>query len=520
VSDPSDSDNPDNSDNLGPGAPTPPITIGGGAADATAALATTRVVVSDQVIRRLEQTGAPVSVADDVTGGTSQDWWPLAMCWALDGQLAGRAAVVVRPDSVAQISEIAAICHEARIPLTTAAGRSGVCGNAVPVFGGVVLDVCGLSGIIEVDDDSLTVNVAAGTFGDHFEDTLRRDHSMTAGHWPQSMALSTVGGWLACRGAGQFSTRYGKIEDIVIGLDVTLADGRQISTGGQPRQAAGPDLTQMFVGSEGTLGIITAARLKLHPVPPVEQRAAFACETFESGLDACRRVLRRGGTPAVLRLYDAIESKRNFDVDSNVVLVMDEGDPALVEANLCIISDEFAGADPLDVGLVERWMGHRNDVAALESLISSGFVVDTMEISAPWSALDDIYRSTIDAIGGIEDVLAVSAHQSHAYLDGACLYFTFAGRPATDASGPDATRSKTAFYRRVWDIGTRNVLARGGALSHHHGIGLNRGRFMVEALGGAFEVLTAMKSALDPAGILNPGKLGLPHPFGAIPGWD
>ena len=121
--------------------------------------------------------------------------------------------------------------------------------------------------------------------------------ALTLGHWPQSVALSTVGGWLACRSAGQLSTRYGKIEDMVLGLDVALADGRRISTGGAPRAAVGPDLNQLFVGSEGTLGIITGARLRLHPAPVHERRCAYAFASFEDGLDAMRRILQRGGTP-------------------------------------------------------------------------------------------------------------------------------------------------------------------------------------------------------------------------------
>ena len=154
------------------------------------------------------------------------------------------------------------------MPLTAAGGRSGVCGSSVPLFGGVVLDLTAMSGIVGVDDTSLVVDVLPGTFGDLFEAQLQADHGLTVGHWPQSMTLATVGGWLACRGAGQYSTRYGKIEDIVVGLDVVLADGSLIHTGGQPRQAVGPDLTQLFVGSEGTLGIIVGARLKAHPRPP------------------------------------------------------------------------------------------------------------------------------------------------------------------------------------------------------------------------------------------------------------
>jgi alkyldihydroxyacetonephosphate synthase len=154
-------------------------------------------------------------------------------------------------------------------------------------------------------------------------------------------------------------------------------------------------------------------------------------------------------------------------------------------------------------------MAHRNDVSALEALISRGLVIDTMEITGPWSRLPAIYRSTIEAIGAVDGVLAVSAHQSHAYTDGACLYFTF-GAKADDGAKDD-------LYRAIWDAGTRAVLAGGGSLSHHHGVGLNRSRFMREALGAGFDVLRNVKDALDPNGILNPGKLGLGTPFGPNP---
>jgi alkyldihydroxyacetonephosphate synthase len=259
------------------------------------------------------------------------------------------------------------------------------------------------------------------------------------------------------------------------------------------------------------LGVIVGARLRAHPKPTHERRGAFAFATFEDGLDACRRILRRGATPAVLRLYDAIEGERNFSSGEVApLLVLDEGDPAIVDTTMEIVAEECETAQHLDVALVEQWMGHRNDVSALESLISRGLVIDTMEITGPWSWLDDIYRSTTAAIGAVDGVLAVSAHQSHAYTDGACLYFTFGAKPATD----DA---KDELYRAAWDAGTRAVLAHGGSLSHHHGVGLNRSRFVPEALDGGFEVLRAMKQALDPTGILNPGKLGLPSPFGANP---
>jgi len=496
------------------GAPTPPIAFGRDAAEVSARLDGAVVPVDDRVLGRLRDACADVTVDAAAIAEASRDWWPLAMIWALDGQVAGRAAAVARPTSVDEVSGVLRVCNDATVPVTAAAGRSGVCGASVPLHGGVVLDLCGLEGIVGVDEQSMVLDVLPGTFGDVLEDTLRSTHHVTVGHWPQSVELSTVGGWLACRGAGQYSTRYGKIEDIVVGLDVALADGRRVSTGGAPRAAVGPDLTQLFVGSEGTLGIITGARLRLHPLPTHERRAAYGFSSFDDGLDACRRILHRGATPAVIRLYDDIEGQRNFQTDDGVhpLLVLDEGDADIVDGVMTVVGEECAAAVELPGDeLLTRWLDHRNDVSALEALISRGYVVDTMEIAARWRDLPAIYAAATAAILGVEHTMVASAHQSHSYPDGACLYFTFAGQPPADA--------REGYYRAAWDAGTRAVLEHGGALSHHHGIGINRARFVHDALGDAFEVLVAAKHAIDPKGILNPGKLGLPSPFGPSPAW-
>lgn len=501
----------------GPGAPTPPIAIAGGAGAATSRRRGSRVTVTQPALEALRGVCPVVTQDPAELSEASRDWWPLAMSWALDGQVASLASVVVRPDQPEQVADVLAVCHRWQLPVTAAGGRSGVLGASVPVFGGVLLDLCGVAGIRSVDDESLVVDVLPGTFGDHFEHELRTTYGLTCGHWPQSMALSTVGGWLACRGAGQLSTRYGKVEDMVVGLDVALADGRTITTGGAPRAAAGPDLTQLFVGSEGTLGIITGARLRVHPAPTHERRGAWAVGSFSEGLDVCRRILRRGATPAVLRLYDGVESERNYGTDpsQNVVMVLDEGDEHLVEATFRVVEEEARSAEVLDTALVEQWMSHRNEVSALERLISGGIAVDTMEVSGPWSALSAAYEATIEAIAGVEGTLAVSAHCSHSYLDGACLYFTFAGKPAERGDdGQPTTAAIEQYHRAVWDAGTRATLASGCSLSHHHGVGLNRARFAGEALGGSFEVLQALKVALDPKGVLNPGKIGLRSVFG------
>ncbi len=500
------------------GAPTPVFSFRGSPESISSRFGR-EVAVDDTVLERLAGVCSTVEAVAAARVEAGRDWWPLTVGWGLAGSVPALPAAVARPAATAEVAAVLAVCNEAGVPVTPAAGRSGVCGGSVPVFGGVALDLTELAGIVGVDGTSLGVTVRAGTFGDRFEEALRTEHRLTLGHWPQSIALSTVGGWLACRSAGQYSTRYGKIEDLVSGLEVVLADGRIIRTGSHaPRAATGPDLTQLFVGSEGTLGVITEARLRAHPLPASERRAAYGFATFAEGLDACRRILRRGATPAVLRLYDAAESERHFSIaDQAVLIVLDEGDPGLIAAVMAIVAEECRRATALDDAVVELWFEHRNEVVSLESIARAGIVADTIEIAASWTALPAVYESTIATVSGIDGTLLASGHQSHAYLDGACLYFTFAGRPASDGASGASAGAADAYYRRAWDAVMTATLAHGGAVSHHHGIGLNRGRHLRRALGPGFDVLARVKTALDPEGILNPGKLGLPSPFGDAP---
>ena len=485
-----------------------------------------RVPVSEAMLGRLRDCCEEVSVDDTRRSEAGRDWWPIAIWWATRGAVASRPAAIARPGTKAEVAAVLACCNDARVPVTASAGRSGVCGASVPVFGGVTLDLTGLAGVVDVDTRSLIADVRAGTFGPDLERYLR-DHEVTLGHWPQSIDLSTVGGWIACRGAGQYSTRYGKIEDMVVGLEVVLADGTVVATGGKaPREAVGPDLNQVFVGSEGMLGVVTEARLRLHPVPSAEDRRAWGFvgdDSFAQGLDTCRRILRRGATPAVLRLYDSIESERNFGDGAHAVLViLDEADPMLLEAGMRIADEEcrLGGAEQLERELVERWIQHRNDVSQLAPLYRAGIVVDTIEIAGRWTGLEDLYASCCAALRSVPGTLVASAHQSHSYMDGACLYLTFAGRmPGGDEPDADGALAwAEQYYENAWRAVMDSVIDAGAAISHHHGIGINRSRFVEPSIGNASRVLESLKSALDPRGILNPGKLGLPSPFGEV-GW-
>ncbi|MGH8989483.1 MAG: FAD-binding oxidoreductase [Acidimicrobiales bacterium] len=503
-------------------APTP---IDGGAETAGERLGTRGVPVPEAILDRIRQEGGTVELDPGARAEAGRDWWPLAIGWAASGSVPARPDAIVRPSSASQVARILAACAADSVPVTAMGGRSGVCGGAIPLFGGVALDCTGLVGEIDLDETSLVAEVPAGTNGRDLEETLRASGTgYTLGHWPQSVDLSTVGGWLACRSAGQYSTRYGKIEDMVAGLEVALVDGRVVRTGADaPRSATGPDLTQLFTGSEGVLGVITRAWLRVHPLPAAEGRRAYCFTSFEEGVDACRRVLRRGATPAVLRLYDPAESERGYACsDGCVLIVLDEADPALCSATLGIVEEECAAAASLDEGVVAHWLTTRNDVSALAPLWRSGVVVDTAEVAARWAALPSLAHEVVAELRALDGTISASVHLSHAYLDGACLYFTFAGSradvgTAPDRAGPTSADFAETYYRRAWDALDASVVARGAAISHHHGVGLNRARFLAGALGGAHDVLVALKRALDPAGVLNPGKLGIPSAFGEVP---
>lgn len=467
------------------------------------------VAVDDAFVQALEAICSTVDVDDNSRTDYARDWWPLGMVWATTGHVARLPAAVARPENTDEVAAILRLANDAGIPVTAVGGRSGVLGNSLPVFGGVVLDLTQLSGITDLRGDDLSVDVMAGTFGDAFEATLQKE-GFTAGHWPQSMKLATVGGWIACSGAGQMSTRYGTMADITRGVTAVLADGRVIETSQFAHSSTGPDMTQLFVGSEGTLGVIVSACLNIHRKAAYSESGAWAFDSFDAGVEAIRRFSQRGARPAVVRLYDATESRRNFDTrDQHILLVHDEGDPEIVAGIMSVVRAECDGT-PADNALVERWLANRNSVHALDDLILDR-APDTMEITAPWSQLAEIYHATIAAMMAVDGTRTATAHISHAYPGSAGLYFMFGGRPKLE--------DRPRWYRDVWNAGARTVLSHGGNLAHHHGIGLQRARLMDEAMGSSMVVMQAVKDALDPKGILNPGKLGLKNPFGPTPVW-
>jgi alkyldihydroxyacetonephosphate synthase len=427
----------------------------------------------------------------------------------------GRPVALVRAAGTDDVRATLQVASAHRVPVVPRGAGTGLSGGSAAIDGCITLSTERMRSI-EIDAAAMVAVVQPGLMNAEVKNAARA-HGLWYPPDPSSFEICSIGGNLATNAGGICCVKYGVTTDYVLGIEVVLADGTVVRLGGRTvKDVAGYDLKRLFVGSEGTLGVITEARLRIHPLPKAQERRAFGFTTFLAGLEACRRILRRGATPAVLRLYDQTESARNFEQpDTNLLIVLDEADPDIVAGTLAVVDDECsseAGAHPLDDDLVQRWLEHRNDVSALAPLWRGGIVVDTVEVSGPWAALPGLFEDVVGALTAIDGTLAASAHQSHAYTDGACLYFTFAGR------GPDGDAEwRERYYRDAWDAVTDATLAHHAAISHHHGIGLNRSRFLPRALGSGFDVLRGLKTTFDPHGILNPGKFGLSSPFGPAP---
>jgi alkyldihydroxyacetonephosphate synthase len=252
-----------------------------------------------------------VSLRDGDLETYARDMWPRLLLARRDGALPEhRPHAVVWPETVREVVALVRIARDLGLPIVPYGGGSGVCGGVVPVRGGITIDLKRMQAIRSVSTDELVVDVEAGLSGERFEREMHR-RGYTFGHFPSSIYCSTVGGWLATRAAGQLSTKYGKVEDRVVGLTVVTGRGEVVETDGPSRAMRGPNWTQLLLGSEGTLGIITAARLRVSPAPQLRVYRGFEFDDVSAGTEGIRRVLQRGLRPAVVRLYDELDTFLN-----------------------------------------------------------------------------------------------------------------------------------------------------------------------------------------------------------------
>ena len=434
----------------------------------------------------------------------SHDYWPISLHWMLEGKVPSLPAGIVWPSSGEDVVRVTKLCHKYKVPLYVYGGGSGVLGAAVPEKRGIVLDMKRMREM-KVHEDDLIVEACAGMNGYHLEDELN-DNGFTLGNIPQSLFPSTLGGWIGTKATGQFSTRYGGIEEMVLGLEIVLPNGKKIKLKPHPRTATGPDLRQLFIGSEGTLGIITKAWLKIWPYPEKREKLCFVTDSVEDAVSAVKNMMRRGAKPAVVRIYDKIETKRHFyDFDELygkiATIVIVEGDAKIVDPEVEIVKEEFEEGDIIE-GPADEWLETRFNVKEASEFVPMGVVFDTIEVAARWSDALDLFKEVKKSMGSVKGVLFASAHASHFYPQGICFYFTFAG---TAPRGTDVDE----FYDMVWDAAMESTIENGGTISHHHGIGRQRARWMSKELGGGYSLLKRIKDTVDENDIMNPGNMGV-----------
>jgi alkyldihydroxyacetonephosphate synthase len=441
----------------------------------------------------------------------SRDAWALAMLREARGERLPRPMAVVFPRTTDHVAATLAWASETKTPVVPRGGGSGVCGGAQAVWRGLVIDLSRMDRILDVDEASFAVTVEAGAHGDRLESALN-ERSLTLGHYPQSMAISSVGGWIATASAGQASAGYGVIEDMLLGMTVVLPAGDVVYLPATPRSAAGPDLRRLLVGSEGTLGIVTEASLAVSPLPEGMRWAAFRPASFEHGVELVRAVMHSGAHPDVVRLYDEVDAAVTFGAAEHaggpvLVLGFRDGDMAEAGVEVCGRLAAAAEATVLLASLGEHWWDHRHDAVGLyrqimgeERALGAGVVVDTMEVAGLWGRLPELHASVRATLLSHASE-GVGCHLSHPYRSGASLYFTFLLRTPDDEAAERA-------YLAAWQAAVGACRKAGGTMTHHHGIGLLKAPFLADELGpGGVAVLRAIKRALDPAGVLNPGKL-------------
>jgi len=435
----------------------------------------------------------------------AHDTWPLALLWAQQGSLATLPTCVVMPRSAQEVAAVLSYANREGVPVVPYGAGSGVCGGVLPPAGAVVIDLRSMDQLLELNETNLLARVQAGMMGSEFESALN-GHGYSMGHFPQSIAVSTVGGWVATRAAGQFSTRYGSIEDMLVGLEAVLPDGRIVRIAPVPRRAAGPDLRHLFLGSEGTLAVVTELAVRIFPLPESRRLMTYSLPDFDAGLEALRAIMRAGWRPPVLRLYDAAETARHFGQwasdEASFLIVISEGPSALtaVELEGChTVCGAFGGA-ALGDQPAHHWLAERNNVPSLASFIERGFVLDTIEVASGWDRIHDLYRDVVAAVRAVKHVIVVSGHSSHSYPQGTNIYFTFVARP-DDPAAAEPT------YRACWKAAMDATVRVGGTIAHHHGIGRNRLPWMRAEHGEGLAVLRTLKRAIDPRGIMNPGVL-------------
>ncbi|MCV7376429.1 FAD-binding oxidoreductase [Mycolicibacterium arabiense] len=425
---------------------------------------------------------------------------------------------VLLPADDDEVAAVLAACAERRIAVVPFGGGTSVVGGLDPLrgdFGAVVsLDLRRLDALYDLDETSGEAELGAGVTGPEAERLLGA-RGFSLGHYPQSFQFATIGGFAATRSSGQDSAGYGRFDDMVRGLRVVTPAG-VLDLGRAPASAAGPDLRQLIVGSEGTFGVITRVRVRVHPAPETTRYEAWSFPDFATGASALRAVVQTGTGPTVIRLSDEAETGVNLATTEAIgeqtvtggclAITAFEGTAAHAESRHAETRAvlEAAGGTSLGEAPAKAWEHGRFGAPYLrDSLLSAGALCETLETATNWSNVMTLKAAVTDALTNSLSESGTPAlvlcHISHVYPTGASLYFTVVAGQRGDA---------IEQWRATKTAASDAMVRCGATITHHHAVGADHRPWMRDEIGDlGVEVLRAVKGVLDPAGIMNPGKL-------------
>jgi alkyldihydroxyacetonephosphate synthase len=421
---------------------------------------------------------------------------------------------VVRPGTHDEVAAVIAWCVRRHVALVPFGGGTSVVGGLVARregFAGVVsLDLLRFDKLLEVDHESMTALLEPGLRGPRAEALLAAE-GLTLGHFPQSFEYASIGGFAVTRSSGQSSAGYGRFDSLVVGLRMATPQGT-LELGTSPANAAGPDLRELVMGSEGAFGVVTAVRVRVRRLPAVKVYDAWQFASFSAGATAMRTLAQAGMLPTVIRLSDEAETGINLARPSDVggesaggclMIAGYEGTAEAVAARRTACTELLAGLGGTDLGEDggRAWADGRFHGPYLrDSLLDVGVLVETLETVTFWSNLDRVYQAVKAALtSSLGESTIVLCHISHVYETGASLYFTVAARQSDDP---------VAQWLAAKAAASDAMVHHGASITHHHAVGQDHKPWLAEEIGPVgVMILRAVKDRLDPTGVLNPGVL-------------
>lgn len=426
-------------------------------------------------------------------------------------------AAIAYARSTEDVSAILSFAEENLINIVPRTGRTATEGGLETIVEDtIVLDGSRMDAILEIDPIDMMVTAQCGVPLQVLEDTLRAQ-GLTTGHSPQSKPLAQMGGLVATRSIGQFSTLYGGIEDMVVGLEAVLPGGRVTRIKNVPRRAAGPDIRHIVIGNEGALCVITEVTVKVFRYQPENNRfLGYLVDSLPVGVAGLREIIVAGYHPSVARAYseeDAAQHFSHFADGKAVVVVVTEGPKAIADATADGVEAIFAGIphEKVDPALIENWFDNLNwgqdkIDAEKREMLEKSHLGYTTEVSIDWSGVaelfDSVMRRARTEFPHAADLTMLGAHSSHSYQTGTNLYFVY----DYDISC-EPREEITVYHEPLNAIVVEEALRLGGSMVHHHGIGKYRTPWTLEEHGSAFELLRVLKDGIDPRGIMNHGTI-------------